>query len=229
MNTPPPTYVSKELGSSGAIARLHNRDDAEIWKGWKRWLFKLVPFLAFANTILYFAYLGLRIACVILAQKAHGITYPGAWVFLSVEVLVAIPSQMHNVWTMFALKRRNRPKLRFIGNDAPTVDVFVTCCGEDDEVVIDTVRAACELDYPHDKFRVIVLDDGKSETLEASISHLEAIYSNVYYMARQKIKGVPHHFKAGNLNYGLAQVDHLPGGASEFMAALDADMVNDTP
>jgi len=201
----------------------------DIWKGWKRWVFRLVPFLALANTCLYLLYLGLRIACVILAERLHGVTYPGAWVFIAVEIAVAIPSQMHNFWTMWALKRRNRPKLRLQGNEVPTVDVFVTCCGEDDEVVLDTVRAACDLDYPSDKFRVIVLDDGKSEGLKALIGQLAADHSNVYYMARQKIPGVPHHFKAGNLNYGLDQVDKLPKGASEFMAALDADMVNFFP
>lgn len=162
------------------------------------------------------------------AQKAQGVTYPGAWIFLSVEIAVAIPSQMHNFWTMWALKRRNRPKLRLTGNEVPTVDVFVTCCGEEDEVVLDTVRAACDLDYPCDKFRVIILDDGKSASLEASINHHFTMHSNVYYIAREKIPGVPHHFKAGNLNNGLNQVHLLPGGAGEFMAALDADMVNYT-
>ena len=44
-------------------------------------------------------------------------------------------------------------------------------------------------------------------------------------MAREKIPGKPHHFKAGNLNYGLEQTTLLPGGAGQFMAALDADMV----
>jgi hypothetical protein len=29
-----------------------------------------------------------------------------------------------------------------------------------------------------------------------------------------------------NLNYGLEQVNLLPGGAGQFMAALDADMVS---
>lgn len=110
-------------------------------------------------------------------------------------------------------------------DEVPAVDVFVTCCGEDDEVVLDTVRAACDQDYPRDRFRVIVLDDGQSSGLEAAVNQLVSVYSNVWYMAREKIPGVPHHFKAGNLNYGLKQVDLLPGGASEFMAALDADMV----
>ena len=116
--------------------------------------------------------------------------------------------------------------LRLKNDDVPTVDVFVTCCGEDDEVVLDTVRAACDLDYPQDMFRVIVLDDGRSASLEVAVGQLGTQFYNVYYMSREKIPGVPHHFKAGNLNYGLEQVDHLPGGPGEFMAALDADMVN---
>jgi hypothetical protein len=225
VSTPPSPLLSKDWVQPGSIARLHDRDDADIWRGWKRWVFRLVPLLTFANTGLYLTYLGLRIASVVLAQKAQGITFPGAWIFIAIEIAVAIPSLMHNFWTMWAMKKRTRPKLRLTGDEVPLVDVFVTCCGEDDELVLDTVRAACDLDYPRDRFRVIVLDDGRSASLEASIGHLAMTYSNVYYMARQKIPGVPHHFKAGNLNYGLDQVRLLPGGAGQFMAALDADMV----
>lgn len=225
VSRPPSPILSKEWVKPGSIARLHERDDADIWKGWKRWVFRLVPFLTFANTGLYLAYLGLRIACVILAQKAQRTTFPGAWIFIAIEIAVAIPSLMHNCWTMWAFKKRNRAKLRLTGNDVPTVDVFVTSCGEDDAVVLDTVSAACDQDYPRDRFRVILLDDARSASLEASISYLAMTYPNVYYMAREKIPGVPHHFKAGNLNYGLEQVHFLPGGAGQFMAALDADMV----
>jgi hypothetical protein len=217
--------LARDWVQHGSIARLHDRDDADIWKGWKRWLFRFVPFLTFANMALYLTYLGLRIACVVLAQNAQGITFPGAWIFIGIEIIVAIPSQMHNFWTMWAMKKRTRPKLRLTGDEVPTVDVFITSCGEDDEVVLDTVRAACNQDYPRDRFRVILLDDGGSATLEAAIGHLVMTYSNVYYMARRKIPGVPHHFKAGNLNYGLDQVHELLGGAGQFMAALDADMV----
>lgn len=91
---------------------------------------------------------------------------------------------------------------------------------------MDTVRGACDQDYPTDKCRIIVLDDGKSVTLEDSVNQLSATHPNLYYMARPKIPGKPHHFKAGNLNYGLDAVHTLPGGASQFMAALDADMVS---
>ncbi|KAJ5093506.1 hypothetical protein N7456_009367 [Penicillium angulare] len=221
-----PGYAKEwvQAGSS-SIARLNDRDDAETWKGWKRWVFFLTPFLTFANTSIYLFYLGLRIYCIIQAQNASGVSYAGAWVFVAIEITVAIPSLMHNCWTMLALKKRGRAKLRLTGNDCPTVDVFVTCCGEEDEVVMDTVRGALNQDYPTDSFRVIVLDDAKSATLEEAINELTPAHPNVYYMAREKIPGKPHHFKAGNLNYGLDQVHTLPGGAGEFMAALDADMI----
>lgn len=133
---------------------------------------------------------------------------------------------MHNIWTMLAMKNRSRPKLRLLGNNVPTVDVFITCCREDNESIMDTVHAACDLNYPYEKFRVIVLDDGKSEPLEEMCRRLAMTYRNLYYMARPKFPDIPHHFKAGNLNYGLEAVHHLPNGAGEFMAALDADMVN---
>ncbi|KAF4451508.1 hypothetical protein F53441_5517 [Fusarium austroafricanum] len=219
-------YNKDYIVDSSAIQHVHKRDDTEIWGGWKRWVFKFVPVITFLNTGLYLAYLGLRIACVIWAQNAANTTYAGAWIFIAVEIATAIPSLMHNSWTMMSMKKRKRPKLRLTGNDVPTVDAFVTCCGEDDDLVMDTVRAACDQDYPQDRFRVIVLDDGKSSGLEEQCAKLAmTMYPNLYYMARPKIPGQPHHFKAGNLNYGLDEVHKLPGGAGQFMAALDADMI----
>ncbi len=132
---------------------------------------------------------------------------------------------LHQIWSLFLYKGRERPKARLRGDDVPTVDVFITCCGEDVDVVLDTTRAACVVDYPTDRFRVVVLDDGKSAALSAAIEGLRKQYPNLYYTARTKIKGVPHHFKAGNMNHGLDLVHQLKGGAGEYMAALDADMI----
>jgi hypothetical protein len=187
-----------------------------------------VPFFTILNIVMHFVYLTLRVACIIFAQNLSGEIYIQAWVFIAIELGVTIPPMMHQIWTMLALKKRGRPQLRIIGDNVPTVDCFITCCGEDDEVVMDTVRAACDIDYPWDKFRVIILDDGKSEGLEKMSAALALTYPNLYYIARPKYPGVPHHFKAGNLNYGLEQVHLMPGGAYQYMAALDADMVNFT-
>ncbi|KAG8415795.1 hypothetical protein J3459_014050 [Metarhizium acridum] len=144
-----------------------------------------------------------------------------AWIFIAVEIAVAIPSLMHNSWTMMSMKKRYRPKLRLRGYDVPTYrDVFVTCCGEDDDLVMDTVRGACDVDYPYDKFRVIVLDDGKSETLEAAVSPAGHVLPQRLLHGSCENSRTAHHFKAGNLNYGLEQTHLLPGGAGQFMAAF---------
>ena len=47
---------------------------------------------------------------------------------------------------MLSIRGRKRPKLRLRGDNVPTVDVFVTCCKEDVDVVLDTTRAACAVD-----------------------------------------------------------------------------------
>lgn len=226
MKNPANAGFTQDWVKSGSIARLHDRDDAETWKGWRRTVYRFAPLFMAANSGLYIFYLGLRIYCIIMAQRAEGMVFIAAWVFVAIELSVAVPSLMQNGWTMLALKKRGRPKLRLVGGEVPTVDVFVTCCGEDDELVLDTVRAACDQDYPANRFRVIILDDGKSASLKKGAEELaSSSYPNLYYVAREKIPGKPHHFKAGNLNNGLDYTLGLPDGAGEYMAALDADMV----
>ena len=73
----------------------------------------------------------------------------------------------------------------------PTVDVLVTCCGEDDDLILNTARAACNIDYPKDRFRVIVLDDGKSASLFRTLAALHEQFPNLFYRSRDKKPGVP--------------------------------------
>jgi cellulose synthase/poly-beta-1,6-N-acetylglucosamine synthase-like glycosyltransferase len=167
----------------------------------------------------------MRITFVVSAQQKFGAPFPLAWIFIAIEISVAVPIFLQTFWSLFIMKKRRRPKLRLIGNDVPTVDVFITCCGEEFDVIMDTVRAACDLDYPSDRFRVLLLDDGKSDALKNAIEDMREIFPNLFYKRRPKFPGVPHHFKAGNLNYGLDDVHNMPGGAGEYMAALDADMI----
>ena len=105
------------------------------------------------------------------------------------------------------------------------VDVLITCAGEEVAVIMDTVRAAVGVDWPRERFRVVVLDDKSSEEVRREMQLLGLKYSNVHYTARTKTKGVPHHFKAGNLNHGLIYVEGIKGGKAEYVAALDADMI----
>ncbi|KAL8701868.1 MAG: hypothetical protein Q9224_000304 [Gallowayella concinna] len=121
-----------------------------------------------------------------------------------------------------------RPSYQLIGDEAPTVDVLITCCGEPIGVIIDTVKASAAQDYPAPKLRIFVLDDSQDEELRHAVGRLNTrlvIHNgpSVIYLSREKVPGVRSYFKAGNLRFGIAESERLEG--SEFLAGLDADML----
>ncbi len=192
----------------------------------KRILYRSVPLLAFLSTVAFWAYFILRVRFVRLAEKEADEVFAMAWVFIGVELGIAFPVNLHRFWTILGVMQRERPKLRLQGTIVPSVDVVITCCGEEDDLVLDTAKAACDIDYPTDKFRVIVCDDGKSEYLRMATERAASRqFPNMHYRSRPKYPGVPQHFKAGNLNYALEETKKMPGGPATFFAALDADMI----
>ncbi|KAF2085970.1 glycosyltransferase family 2 protein [Saccharata proteae CBS 121410] len=219
------SFHQRFVESSYNVETLAKHDDIDLLPQWKRYLHKLSPLFTFLAVGAYFLYFSFRIYCTIMAQEAYDKVYAMAWVFIGAEACVAFPAFFHQMWILLHVGGRHRPKLRLRGDTVPTVDVFITCCKEDVDVVLDTTRAACAVDYPQDRFRVIVLDDGADPELKEATEDLRSQYPNVYYHARIKIKGQPHHAKAGNLMGGTELVTTLPGGAGEFIAALDADMI----
>ncbi|EHY57255.1 hypothetical protein ABEF95_007830 [Exophiala dermatitidis] len=208
------------------IQRLAAHDDVESLSRTKRFLYRLCPVLVVVTIAAYWIYFALRVRFTRDAEKAAHKTYWMAWAFILVELFVSIPMLLHRLWGWHVVGLRKRPKLRLIGDNVPSVDVVITCCGEDDDLVLDTAKAACNIDYPRERFRVLVCDDGKSKTLQEMIERTaETQFDNLYYRSRPKYPGVPHHFKAGNLNDALEETARLPGGAANFFAALDADMI----
>jgi cellulose synthase/poly-beta-1,6-N-acetylglucosamine synthase-like glycosyltransferase len=110
-----------------------------------------------------------------------------------------------------AFRQPKRPQLSLSWEkpeDVPTVDVIITCCGEDLDVLLDTVRATCNIDYPADRYRVFLSDDGRSPELRAAVESLETIGPKLIYTAREK--PVVKDYKAGNLNHGLRFSKSLP-------------------
>jgi len=209
-----------------SIQRIAAHDDIDHMNKVQRWIYMTTPFWAALSLLSYWGYFALRIRFTIDAQHQANEIFWMAWVFIAVEIGVAIPMVMHRTWSMMMMRGRRRPKLRLIGNSVPSVDVLVTCCGEEDSLVLDTAMAACNVDYPSDRFRVLILDDGASAGLKELVeSRQRHSFENMYYLSRPKFPGVPHHFKAGNLNYALKETENMPGGAANFVAALDADMI----
>lgn len=219
-------YGSVDSIENYTIQRLAKFDDVALLSKPKRIMYRSSPVLILAAISANWIYLILRAHFTVLAQRSAHTIYYMAWVFIVIELLVSIPMLLHRFWGLHATGARQRPKLRLIGENVPSVDVIITCCGEDDGLILDTAKAACNVDYPRSRFRVIICDDGRSEGLKERVEATALTqFDNLYYRSRPKIPGVPHHFKAGNLNYALEETAKFEGGAAHFFAALDADMI----
>lgn len=114
---------------------------------------------------------------------------------------------VHTVW-------RLDHEAEFDAAFAPHVDVFITVAGEPADIVLETARAARDMDYPNHS--VYILNDG----LVARKDNWEEIIA----LARQLGVGcitrtTPGGAKAGNINNALAVTK------SPYVAVFDADHV----
>lgn len=119
-------------------------------------------------------------------------------------------------------KTFTRPVLRLRGNDVPRVVMIVVTCGEPQEVIADTIQAALNVDYPKDKLRLIVADDGNVISLRDHVSKLQQSgNTHLSYTSRSGGKG----YKAGNLNQCLREFLPALDFECEWICVLDADMM----
>ena len=109
----------------------------------------------------------------------------------------------------------------------PFVDIIIVTCGEDVDVILDTVRAACAQDYARSQWRVLVADDGNDDELQAALCSLSKdLPCQLLYHRRAGKPGSKTGYKAGNMNAALAHLDSLSESTGvEFCAFLDCDMI----
>ena len=92
----------------------------------------------------------------------------------------------------------------------PTVDLMIPTYNEDLSVVAPTVYAALGMDWPKDKLRIHLLDDGRREAFRAFAEEV-----GIHYIIRPDGR----HAKAGNLNHALGKTD------GELIAIFDCDHI----
>lgn len=92
----------------------------------------------------------------------------------------------------------------------PTVDVYVPTYNESLEIVRDVVLAAQNIDYPPDRMRIYLLDDGNRPEFGAFASA-----AGVGYITRSDNA----HAKAGNLNHAMGKTH------GELICVFDCDHV----
>lgn len=129
------------------------------------------------------------------------------WLLLAFITAVAYGgAQLLANWVIYlaAHHRATAPALR---TASPTVDVFITACGEEFDLVEECVTAACAM---HGDFTVWLLDDGN----DPALAHL-AESAGAQYLTRAGHTDA----KAGNLN---AALEHTHG---EIIVIFDIDHI----
>ena len=128
---------------------------------------------------------------------------------VAAEIYIWIVLVLGYVQTAWPLKRKPRA-LPADERDWPTVDVFIPTYNEPLSVVRPTVYAAMGIDWPADKLKIYLLDDGRRPAFRAFAEEI-----GVAYMIRPD----NFHAKAGNLNHALTKTD------GEFIAIFDCDHI----
>lgn len=143
----------------------------------------------------------------------------------STTLISPVPNAIPYILRLLAIKPAKREKEYLTGDDVPNIDVLITTCNEDVHVVMDTIRAACVLDYPTDKYRIFVCDDGASKPLRTAVEAHALQHTQLHYTAR--IKGPVKDYKAGNLNAGLSYSGSLHPLSFSLPASKEGVVVNE--
>ncbi|MGI4813205.1 MAG: UDP-forming cellulose synthase catalytic subunit [Janthinobacterium lividum] len=128
---------------------------------------------------------------------------------LLAEVYAALVLLLGYFQTAWPLGRKPVPLPRDVST-WPTVDVFIPSYNEPLGVVKPTVFAAMALDYPRDKLRIHVLDDGRRPEFKEFCEKV-----GVNWVIRNHNR----HAKAGNINEALKNTD------GEYLAIFDCDHI----
>ncbi|HAA97524.1 MAG TPA: cellulose synthase catalytic subunit (UDP-forming), partial [Alteromonas macleodii] len=151
------------------------------------------------------------------------------WLLFGAEIYAGITSVLGAIVNAFPL---SRPLLSLEGVDKstlPSVDVMIPSYNEDEGILEVTIRAAKMLDYPKEKLRIHLLDDGGTDqkiNAENPVSAATAKQRRQDLQALCKRLDITYHTraknefaKAGNVNSAIQNT------TGDLIVILDADHV----
>jgi cellulose synthase (UDP-forming) len=147
--------------------------------------------LIFLSIVLSSRYLYWRITETF--NEGMAIDYAFGFGLLVAELYAFIILIFGYIQTIWPLKRLPTP-LPVDSSSWPTVDIFIPSYNEPLEVVKPTILAAMAIDWPADKIKVYVLDDGRRADFQ---EYCKAV--GVVHLTRPN----NFHAKAGNINAAL--------------------------
>ena len=118
-------------------------------------------------------------AWYLLWRINHSLNYQALWIsipLLLAEIYAYVGGALFFVGLWKPIVRQVR-SLKFMAppiseHDLPSVDVFITCYNEPNELVEKTARAVLSIDYPATKLHVYILDDGNSSEMRSMAEEL---------------------------------------------------------
>ncbi|BAU12084.1 cellulose synthase catalytic subunit [Leptolyngbya sp. NIES-3755] len=141
-----------------------------------------------------------------------------ASILLFLAELYAIMTLVLSFFQTLKLKERQAVSMQDIPpSDWFSVDVYIPTYSEDIEIVRKTAIAAMAIDYPEDKKKVYILDDGSSEALRERREQLQQMCDQLGCNLLTRDNN--DHAKAGNINAALTRT------TGDLILILDADHI----
>ncbi|MFF2886831.1 glycosyltransferase [Paenibacillus sp. NPDC057967] len=131
------------------------------------------------------------------------------WSLLLVNVVLIIAGYLYYI----ELEDKPVPELK---GEAPFVSIMVPAHNEG-KVIVKTVESLLSLDYPHDRYEIIVINDNSSDNSRELLAELQAMHPgrNLKVINTDAVTGGKG--KSNALNIGFAQ------SKGELIAIYDAD------
>ncbi|WP_353260105.1 glycosyltransferase family 2 protein [Prochlorothrix hollandica] len=166
----------------------------------------------YLNPPRYWAYLGFIASCLVLVSSSWFLWRTHFWIYGIYVFLTSAWTFPHFLFVIFSKNFNPAHHIAMVQQTLekghyPAVDVFIPTCGENIEIIENTLYHASKLVY--DNLNIYILDDGAS----AEVERLTRKYA-FNYVSRPN-RG--HMKKAGNLLYGY----HRSQG--DYILVLDAD------
>lgn len=168
---------------------------------------RLLKYFIIFAILIQVVYIIWRLVYTIPTQNWIGLFF-GLLMF-GAELVALVQSTTHRL--MFVKDYKPDEKTLADLDHIPTVDILIATYNEPVSILRNTVAAAAGQNYPRDKFKVYLCDDGVREEVRLLAEEFGAVWST-----RDEHK----HAKAGNLNNCLQNY-----ASGELFLVLDADMI----
>ena len=130
---------------------------------------------------------------------------------------IIITAYTCNFYYLAYLSRKRKDVLSTIDLRTPSVTIQLPIYNEK-YVAKRLIDAVCNLDYPKEKMRVMVLDDSDDDTVELLAGAVKD-YKNQGFQIEHIRRGTRKGYKAGALKYAMQITD------TEYVAIFDADFI----